>query len=60
MTVSEGRRMDTKSLRRIINLLKGHPNINNFLLPKLNKTVGLQSVRTPLLWPYMNFQGFIF
>ena len=28
MTVSEGRRMHTKSLRRIINLLKGRPNIN--------------------------------
>ena len=28
MTVSEGRRMHTKSLRHIINLLKGRPNIN--------------------------------
>ena len=28
MTVSEGRRMHTKSLRRNINLLKGRPNIN--------------------------------
>ena len=28
MTVSKGRRMHTKSLRRIINLLKGRPNIN--------------------------------
>ena len=28
MTVSEGRRMHTKSLRRIINLLRERPNIN--------------------------------
>ena len=31
MTVSEGRRMHTESLRRIINLLKGRPNIKLFL-----------------------------
>ena len=31
MTVSEGRRMHTKSVRRIINLLKGRPNISTLV-----------------------------
>ena len=41
MTVSEGRRMHTKSLRRIINLLKGRPNIKKVFVwaNHLKKTV---------------------
>ena len=46
MTVSEGRRMHTKSLRRIINLLKGRPNINLFILIKALYEWTLDFLRT--------------
>ena len=46
MTVSEGCRMHTKSLPRIINLLKGRPNIKVLITTTVSTTTTVTTVTT--------------